>query len=62
MVIEGHEFSTGGKNWVCYRESILAVFDESWRNLNPAREIGVDIYRFDNYRAGFTLVDKLRKY
>ena len=43
--LERHEFSTGGKDWVCYQESAAALFDDSWRNLNPARRLGIAIYQ-----------------
>ena len=32
-----HEFSTGGKDYVCYRERIAVLIDDSSHNLAPAR-------------------------
>ena len=46
--IERHSFSTGGKDYVCWREGIAALFDDSHRNTRPASQIGVETYEVDN--------------
>ena len=60
--VERHQFSTGGKDWVCFRESIGVLLDDSEKNLGPARDVGVECYRVDNQREDTCLVRQLRRF
>ena len=44
-VVEAHTFSTGGKDWLCYRRSVGFLLDDTWQNLAPARGCGVQIFQ-----------------
>jgi hypothetical protein len=63
--IERHTFSTGGKDWICFRESAPVLFDDSHRNLEPARRAGIRTYKVDNRARGgssSSLLNQLRAY
>ena len=47
---------------MCYREYISAIFDDSRRNIDPARAIGVTGNKVEDNREGITLVDQMRRY
>jgi hypothetical protein len=46
--IERHTFSTGGKDWICYHVSAPVLFDDSYRNIDPARRIVICTFKVDN--------------
>jgi hypothetical protein len=60
--VERHQFSTGGKDWVCYTESIGVLLDDSERNLGPARRVGIECYKVDNQWESSNLVSQLRRF
>ena len=60
--IERHSFSTGGKDYLCWREGIAALLDDSYRNLGPASQIGVRTYGVDNFSRNKDLLSQLQHY
>ena len=57
-----HEHATGGKDFVCYQEGACALFDDSRRNIDPAKAIGVHTYKVDNRRRDRSLVACLNSF
>ena len=60
--IERHSFSTGGKDYMCWREGIAALFDDSYRNLRPAEHVRVQTYAVDNTSRSKGLLSQLQRY
>lgn len=60
--VERHSFSTGGKDYVCWREGIAALFDDSHRNTGPASRIGVHCYEIDNRARETNLLGALQHF